>query len=162
MDYFAFGSNMNLDHLRAWVRDHGGDPADIRQPRRAILSGHRLRTNYWSARHGAGAANVEVAEGQLVEGVVMRMTPAVRDVLRKKEGWPRVYEEVSVEVELPDQGTQVSAFTYRVNARHCLPDDQPVTPEYARLILDAAVAFDLSAAYRTQLDRLLRAVPKWG
>jgi len=156
MNYFGYGSNMNLQHLQAWIRSQSGDPTDIRNPRQAHLHHYRLRTNYRSARHGAGAANIEPVSGQVVEGVLMSVTPALREVLRHKEGWPHIYEEINVTVVAADSGDPVEAFTYIVTESLRLPSDQPVTPQYAQLILDAAAQFNFSAAYQGNLRQLLQ------
>lgn len=159
MRYFAYGSNMHLGHLRQWVRSQGRDPADIRRPRHAVLRGYRLRTNYLSAGHGTGAANIEPAGGHVVEGVVVNVTPAIQTLLRRKEGWPCCYEEVRVTVETEHSGQQVDAFSFVVTDRLRLPMDLPVTPEYAGLILEAAAEFRFSRAYQQRLRRLLRTTP---
>ena len=65
-----------------------------------MLRGYRLRTNYFSQAHRAGAANIEPAKGHIVEGIVIEITPAVLDVLRIKEGWPRCYAEAEVLVDV--------------------------------------------------------------
>lgn len=160
VNYFGFGSNMHLGHVMAWIHDHGGDPAEIRNPRRAILRHHRLRTNYFSVGHGAGAANIDPVPGDVVEGVLMSVTPAIQKLLRRKEGWPRCYQECLVTVEASGRRRKIRAFTYIVAAVHRLPIDLPVTREYRRFILDAASEFDFSASYRRELQRLLRIGPR--
>jgi len=147
---------MNLPHLEAWIRNGGGDPSGIGQPRLARLHDYRLRTNYLSAHHGAGAATIEPASGQVVEGVLMNVTPAVRELLRRKEGWPHIYAEMNVTVVVADSGVQVDALTYIVADRHLVASDLPVTPAYAQFILDAATAFDFSASYQQFLRQLLQ------
>jgi hypothetical protein len=158
MRCFAYGSNSNIRHLRKWIRSHGGDPAEIRHPQHGVLRGYCLRTNYLSAGHSAGAANIEPAVGQAVEGVVMYVTPVIRELLRRKEGWPHVYEEVIVTVETAESEQQLDAFTFVVADRHRLPFDLPVTPQYAGLILEAAAGFNFSALYQRRLRRVLRTV----
>ena len=82
MDYFAYGSNINLLHLATLLAEHGVNPDEIGHPRRAVLRCHRLRTNYYSSAHCAGACNVEPDENHHVEGVVMAVTDAVHHFLR--------------------------------------------------------------------------------
>jgi cation transport regulator ChaC len=155
VNYFAFGSNMHLDHLRTWIRAHGGDPAGIRKPRHTILPGYRLRTNYLSVGHGAGAATIEAATGHVVEGVLMSVTTAVTELLRRREGWPHIYDDIPVTIELPERGRKLQAFTFMVMPQHRIPNDLPVTQEYASLILEAAAQFGFSVRYRRHLRKLL-------
>lgn len=156
MHYFGYGSNMNLPHLEAWIRNGGGDPMGITNPRHARLHDYGLRTNYRSARHGAGAANIEPASGQVVEGVLMHVTPAVHELLRRKEGWPKIYAEVTVTVVVADDGAAVEALTYIVTDPHLVSTDLPVTPEYAGYILAGAAAFNFPSAYQQFLHELLQ------
>ena len=159
MLYFAYGSNLNLAHFRTYLAMCGVDPDDLRNPRRAILPDHRLRTNYLSCIHRAGACNVEPALGHVVEGVVMEITEAVRSALRVKEGWPDRYEEIEIEVIILPATTNVTAFTYVVNSTHRLNRDQPVSGDYRRLILGGARVAGLSAPYQTFLRRALKSLP---
>ena len=56
------------------------------------------------ARHKTGAANIEESAHSHVEGVLYEVTPAIRNALRKKEGWPRRYRETNVAVEFVSTG----------------------------------------------------------
>lgn len=85
MMYFAYGSNVNLDHLRPYLDTHGVDPDAIANPGRVTLHNFALRTNYFSGTHGAGVCNVEPVPSCCVEGVIMTITPAVQDALRLEE-----------------------------------------------------------------------------
>ena len=91
MLYFAYGSNINLDHLHEYLHTHGVKLDTELQPEHAILPNYRLRTNYFAGSHGAGACNIEYAPGyNRVEGVVIPITPAIQAALRIKEGYPRL------------------------------------------------------------------------
>ncbi len=157
MDYFAYGSNINLLQLATLLAEHGVDPDEIGHPRRAVLPHHRLRTNYYSSAHCAGACNVEPDDNQHVEGVVMGVTDAVQHFLRGKEGYPLCYEEVDVEVAT-STGV-VPSFIYRVTSARQLTIDLPVTPTYRRIILNGARQFRFSQSYIRQLRSLLRTIP---
>ena len=88
MRYFAYGSNINLDHLHDYLDTHGVTLDTELHAETGRLEGYALRTNYFAGSHGAGACNIEPAHDQRVEGVVMSITPAIQDVLRVKEGFP--------------------------------------------------------------------------
>ena len=156
MHYFAYGSNMNLPHLRRHITSLGVDTKGLGLPRRAVLQGYRLRTNYVSCVHGAAACNIEPAQGSIVEGLVMKISPAIREALRAKEGWPVRYQEVMVNVMIRDRREPIRALTYIVAADHRLDVDMPVTPAYRRFVLDGARAAGLSKSYQEQLARTLR------
>ena len=90
MFYFAYGSNINLDHLTDYLDTHGVTPGTELRGQHALLHDYRLRTNYFATSHGAGACNIEPALDQRVEGVLWSITPAIQDVLRIKEGYPPI------------------------------------------------------------------------
>jgi len=157
MNYFAYGSNINLEHFSAYLADHGADPNDVGNCRHATLLNYKLRTNYYAATHRAGACNIEFAKNETVEGVVMTSTPSVREVLRLKEGWPTCYTEVEIAVMTND--AEISAFTYVVNASRRLEWDLPVARYYRDYILSAAKRWGFSNAYRDHLHDLLKIAP---
>jgi len=156
MLYFAYGSNMDLDHFGAFLDTHGVMLDTNLDARPARLSGYRLRTNYFAHSHGAGACNIEPAPGRSVEGVLMHVTPAIRNALRIKEGYPQRYTEVEVAVQAPS-GASLKAFTYIVSATQRLDIDLPVTARYRECVLGGADSFQLSNAYQKQLHSTLRA-----
>jgi hypothetical protein len=158
--YFAYGSNMNLAHLRNCVGRWGAEPRGIRQVRPATLVGYRLRTNYLRIS-GWGAANIEPAEDAAVEGVIMTISPEVHQALRAKEGAPHRYVETSVLVLPRNASRRVRAMTYLVSDEHCLPIDLPVTTTYRQLILDGAKDAKLSPRYQACLRRVLVTPGHW-
>jgi len=156
MDYFAYGSNMSVFHLLRLIAEHGVGFDDLKNPRRAVLRGYRLRTNYYSGAHRAGAANIESAEDHNVEGVVMGISEGVRDILRAKEGFPACYEEIAIKVQTSTGS--VPAYTYVVSPARQLAVDLPVTPAYRQTILDGARMFQFSQNYQRYLQRALKPI----
>lgn len=155
IEYFAFGSNMHLPHLREWLRRFGVEPDAVNDPRRVILPNHRIRTNYLTTS-SLGAANIEPSRGEVVEGILLSISPDVQKALRAKEGWPRRYAEIDLEVIMPSTGKPVPAFTYQVTAEHRLPVDVQVSPRYRALILNGAKRAQLSRAYQSHLRAMLK------
>ncbi len=45
MNYFAYGSNINVEHFSAYLADHGVDPDNVANCRHATLSDHPTVTN---------------------------------------------------------------------------------------------------------------------
>jgi len=145
---------MNLPHLRDWLRRCKVDPAGVTNPRHAVLPSYRFRTNYLTAS-SLGATNVEPCRGQFVEGLLLTITPEVREALRAKEGHPKRYEEVEVEVIDPKSGRFVKAITYQVTLDYRLLFDVPVSTRYLKLVLDGAQAIPLSPSYQARLRSML-------
>ena len=159
MRYFAYGSNINRDHLTEYLDTHGVDLDTDAQLEHALLHDYRLRTNYFAGSHGAGACNIEPAADHHVEGVLLQITPAVQDALRVKEGFPYRYEEIEVEVHTAATQEAVRAVTYMVTPQHRLDVDLPVTDRYRALILAGARQFNFSTSYQEALRSKLQTAP---
>jgi len=154
LHYFAYGSNINLPHLRMYLALHGVDNDDhVATFRPAMLHDHRLRTNYHTC-DGSGACNIEACRGYHVEGLVMRISAQVQDVLRRKEGWPVCYEEIAIQV-MTDAG-RITAMAYVVTPDRQLLHDTPVSPQYRELILEGAREAGFSSEYQRHLRHVLR------
>ena len=138
MNYFAYGSNVNLDHFTDYLSTHGVTIDTELQAEAARLEGYALRTNYFAGSHRAGACNIEPAPGHHVEGVIITITTAIQEILRVKEGHPRRYEEIEVEVHTASTQAPVRALTYVVTPEHRLDLAIPVTNPYRILILTGA------------------------
>ncbi len=154
MLYFAYGSNMKLDHLADWLARCGIPVATPEYYGRGILHGYRFRTNYLRTS-GAGAANIEPSDGGQVEGLLIRISVDIQQALRVKEGHPVRYREIDVEVEDTDAEV-VTAMTYAVSPEYRLADDQLVMKRYRNLILDGAATAELSEGYQAVLNQVLR------
>ena len=159
MRYFAYGSNVNLGHLTDYLNTHGVTLDTELKAEYAQLDGYRLRTNYYTSRHRAGACNVEPAPDHHVEGVVMSISSAIQDALRVKEGFPLRYHEIEVIVHTAATRAPVRALTYVVTPAHRLEVDLPVTDRYKALILAGAKHFGFSKSYQHELQQRLRTAP---
>lgn len=153
--YFGYGSNMNMAALRNWVADRSPRPIRLDQPRLATLHNYRFRTNFYSITHGAGAANIEPAEGDEVEGVLLEIDTELRKLLRRKEGWPNIYQEHEVLVTTNGDGRLQRAVTFMVAPDWQLHDDLAVSGEYRETILEASRQLPLSPSYQKLLARVL-------
>ena len=159
MLYFAYGSNINLDHLTDFLDTHGVSIDTDSHGEHALLHNFRLRTNYFAATHRAGACNIEPALDHHVEGVLWTITPAIQEILRVKEAHPHRYEEIEVEVHTAATQASVRALTYVVTPAHRLEVDLPVTARYRALILAGAKHFGFSESYQHELQQRLRTAP---
>ena len=158
IQYFAYGSNINLEYLRSWLDGRGDAASELRTPQRAILHDYELRTNFYSCTHAAGACTIEPAIGEAVEGLLIQVDDHVRKALRAKEGWPHAYTEYEVQISIAKHERPLRAMTYIVVPELRLPCDLPVTPEYRQLILTAAKEHRFSQTYQRSLERILHPV----
>jgi len=155
IEYFAFGSNMCLVHLREWLCRFGVEPDGVSQPRHAILPGFRLRTNYLTS-NALGAANIEPSRGQQVEGVLIKASPDALVSLDRKEGHPCRYNRINIEVMVPPSQELIKAVTYRVTEDHQLPFDLLVSTTYRDVVLAGAKEARLSEPYQEALKLILK------
>lgn len=100
--YFAYGSNLNHDGM------------EFRCPGAKLVGPARLADWRLTFR---GVADIEPAEGRVVQGALWMATPADVRALDRYEGAPRFYEQVWVEVEMPD-GRKRRAMTYVMTDGH--------------------------------------------
>jgi len=159
MNYFAYGSNINLDHLKDYLYTHGVGSAVIQVAERTRLDDYRLRTNYFASSHNAGACNIEPDPGSYVVGVLMIISEAVRDALRVKEGYPHRYTELDVHVFSKKAKRPLRALTYVVTPEHRLDTDLPVTARYREIILAGARDFEFTQEYQDDLRQQLKIAP---
>ena len=155
MRYFAYGSNLNLRHLQSWIAERGVGVDGVRDPLRAILDGFRLRTNYYSTGHDAGACNIERDSGDRVEGILLRVSASALEALRIKEGCPHHYVETNLHVFVPEVEGFVGAVTFVVHADRRLEYDLPVAEKYRQIVLGGAKAAGLTPKYQNRLKRIL-------
>ena len=116
MLYFAYGSNLDLDQMRARV-------ADVRVVGLGLLRDHRLTFPLYSEHWGGGSAGVAHAHGGTVWGVLYELSEQDLQALDRFEGWKgpgdhhNLYERdlTTVELTRPDDGSvprRVRAYTY--------------------------------------------------
>jgi hypothetical protein len=154
MNYFAYGSNLNTDHLRSWLTRWGVDPEELgpaqgHPPR--LPPADQLPAFQWNRSLQHRAPPTEQGRGDRHD-----RHPIVREVLRLKEGHPHRYAEIEIVVTPFGKQRTVRAFTYIVTHQFALHFDVPVTQEYRRLILEGAASHRLSPHYQKHLRRILR------
>jgi len=137
--YFAYGSNLLPDRLRARVPS--AQPLSA-----ACLPDHRLSYNKLG-RDGSGKCTLLPAAGAVVWGGLYRLPRRELRWLDRIEG--PGYRRIRVRVRLPD-GRWLSAVAYRARAAALKPGLQP-WDWYQRFVLRGAAWFRLPAAYQRQL-----------
>lgn len=140
--YFAYASNMD----RTQMKQRGGDPAEARVAR---LDNHELNFEK-VARGGTGTGNLVPAEGQVVYGVLYRVTGQQLRTLDRFEGVPDHYRRSQVTVT-DEQGNKIAAQVYLARkVRKGLKPDRI----YLQHILQGAQEHNLPADYIQQLKKV--------
>lgn len=139
--YFAYGSNMN----GAQLRQRAGEPLVEKIAR---LDNYELNFDK-VARGGSGTGNIVTAKGQVVHGVLYRLTEEQLKKLDRFEGVPEHYRRSEVNV-VDEEGNKVSAQVYLARkVRRGLKPDRV----YLQRILQGAEEHRLPAEYLEQLKK---------
>ncbi|MGH9862019.1 MAG: gamma-glutamylcyclotransferase family protein [Candidatus Acidiferrales bacterium] len=140
--YFAYGSNMS----RAQVRQRAGEPAEEKIAR---LENYALNFDK-VARGGSGTANLVMAEGLVVYGVLYRLSEPQLKALDRFEGVPEHYRRSEVNV-VDEQGNKIAAQVYLARKlRKGLKPDR----SYLQRIIDGAEEHGLPADYLELLKKI--------
>ena len=149
----AYGSNMHLPDLRAWLDRHRFPTDGILDARAAVLPDFALVWNYFAAARSGGAANVEPRRQSEVHGVALCVDDATLAGIDAKEGHPTLYDRgpQPLAVRWSDDQGGVSAWVYQV-----VPAQRSATPvfptsHYLGLLLEGGRAFGLSETYLESL-----------
>lgn len=109
MNYFAYGTNLNLE-----IVEKKG--LYLRNRRSAILKGYELVFNKKSIRFHLpseiGFANIQENPSSVVEGGVYEIAEKDIAVLDKTERVPEHYQRIEIEIQLSN-GETLSGFTYQ-------------------------------------------------
>lgn len=99
MYYFAYGSNMNLEHMRklcGW---------------NFTIIGTVYLSNYNIAPDFRGYINIKPENGKKVYGVLYKVTQDALDALDEFEGYPSVFNREMVTV-MDDENNEFQAWVY--------------------------------------------------
>ena len=145
MYYFAYGSNMSTRIMRDWA-------AGFEVIGAARLHDYRLAFTRPSERWGGAAADVVVATGQVVWGVLYDIDQNTLEQLNKKEGLGVAYRHLDCKVACVDDQAY-AALTYSIISKA----DSELFPSlaYKTVILEGAVEHHLPAAYIAWLEALV-------
>ena len=152
--YFAYGSNMDKQDLDAWSQDKGLPEITFGDASPARLAGYRLCFNYFSTGRGAGAANIMKSDGDSVYGLLVKIGDSELEIIRKKEGHPRYYYEICVDIETLDGTVVKDVKTYKVVKDREKPDHQPPTRYYLQLIIKNARKHGFPSNYLAFLESI--------
>jgi gamma-glutamylcyclotransferase len=142
MEYFAYGSNMDSERMKA-------RSVSFFQRTHAILKGYRLEFNKVASRNSQeGYANVVKFENGIVEGVLYEIPDSDLPKLDAHEGYPEHYDRIKVKVTLND-GQEVEAVAY-VAQPNKVRDGLKPSMDYLNHLLAARDL--LSESYRRKLE----------
>lgn len=148
MLYFAYGCNMDPDHLAAVV----GTTLEPGWPARA--DGWRLAFNHAEA-DGTVVASLVEAEGCCTYGVVYRLPQAALPALDEFEQVRERYRRASLWVEPVGRRARQAALTYLGRSRWTVEEGRP-QPDYLALLLRGAALHALPGAYVDWVRSLAR------
>lgn len=94
------------------------------------------------------------SENDCVYGLLMEVQKDELDILRKKEGYPDYYGEISVHVETFDGAIIRDVKTYKVVKSRQTPDHQPPTTSYMALIIENAKRYNFPGDYIHSLESI--------
>jgi len=154
MLYFAYGSNLDPDQMRAHV-------PDARVVGLAVLRDHRLTFPLYSEHWGGGAAGVTHAHSGAVWGALYELSEADLAALDAYEGWKgpgdhhNLYDRdlATVELTRPDDGSvprRVRAYTYFARTLNPTPPSR----RYLDTVLKGARYHRLPPEYIEWLESL--------
>lgn len=144
--YFAYGSTLDAEALRAWCEEHGYRPLDLSKAAPAVLSGWRLVFNVRSRFWGGAVASLVPDPGSTVEGIALPLPGAGREFTRHKEGVASgLYREIEVSIRC--RGEDVPAVAYVGADDRVLPGEEKPAPKFLEAMIRGAAAFGLSPAW---------------
>jgi len=134
---------------RAQVRQRAGEPAEEKIAR---LENYELNFDK-VARGGSGTANLVAAEGQVVYGVLYRLSEQQLKALDRFEGVPEHYRRSEMNV-VDEQGNKIAAQVYLARKlRKGLKPDR----SYLQRIIEGAEEHGLPADYVEKLKKVTSA-----
>jgi gamma-glutamylcyclotransferase len=143
--YFAYGSNMDEEHMRAHC-------PTARYIDSARLDGHRLAFTRRSVVSGKGVADVVADPREVVWGVLYDLGDGDLEALDRKEGNGWAYARQHKNVTVPARRSVQSAIVYTVLAKE--PGEVPPSREYLELLTGAAERRGLPGEYVATLKAI--------
>lgn len=143
--YFAYGSNMDEEHMRAHC-------PTARYIGCARLDAHRLAFTRRSVVSGSGVADVLADPREAVWGVLYDLGDGDLEALDRKEGNGWAYARRQKDVIASARGSVKSAIVYEVLAKE--PSEVPPSGEYLERLIAAAERRGLPGEYVATLKAI--------
>lgn len=142
---FAYGSNMNAQHLQEFAKSKYNYSFNWQKVCNARLPNYTIAWNRFSNRWGGGVANIAEKENEEVWGVILSVSEKDLAILDQKESYPNVYQRYKVEV-FAENGEKYEVETYKAPADERTLYFLP-TYEYLKTIIEGAEINNLPEAY---------------
>ena len=141
--YFAYGSNMNTKQMLQRT------PTAIRVGT-ALLPDHRLAFNRLGTTRTGGVASIVYSPGQLVYGVVWRLSFNDLDELDKAEDVPLAYTRRTAGLRLLEGGAELTCSIYEAIPQGNFAPDLA----YLKIIVEGASEANLPVDYIKHLIQI--------
>jgi hypothetical protein len=152
--YFAYGSNMDTKDLDAWCEKKNYPKITPKSIIPSKLVGYRLVFNYSSSSRNCGAANIMEVENGEVYGLLMEIDSDELQIIRRKEGCPKYYQEIIIFVDSLEGQRLGEAITYKVVKNRELDCHQLPSKNYLCLIISSAIKYRFPSFYIKALKRI--------
>ena len=152
--YFAYGSNMDKEDLNTWCDKKNYPKIALKSIIPAKLVGYRLAFNYFSSLRKCGVANIMEVENGEVYGLLIEIDSDELQVIRKKEGCPNYYQEITIFVDILEGQRMVKAITYKVAKNKESNCHKPPSKYYLDLIISNAIKHQFPSFYIEALERI--------
>jgi gamma-glutamylcyclotransferase (GGCT)/AIG2-like uncharacterized protein YtfP len=142
--YFAYGSNLDIQQMQ----QRCAEAVPIVAP--GCLQGYTLAFNKYASSWGGGVADVVVAAGREVWGLVYDVSLDGLQRLDVYEGYPHMYTRFQGTISTA-AGPMAPVWIYTVVNKQAFI---PPSVEYLRIIQRAGKHFGFPAAYCTFLEQI--------
>ncbi len=141
---FAYGSNLHMDDLARYAREHGFPPPALTPLHAAWLPNRRLSFGYRSRTRGGGCLDVRPAPGRRAPGFVFRaLDDSTLALIDHKEGHPDWYRRLPTEATWAEGRVEVLAW--EVTPARRIPHLAP-SEHYVGLVREGYRRFGLPLA----------------
>ncbi|MCX8166848.1 MAG: gamma-glutamylcyclotransferase [Candidatus Micrarchaeota archaeon] len=145
LKYFAYGSNLKLDHLTKRIeRQEIIKPSFV-----AVLNDHKLIFPRYSRLYNGGVASVKPSPNNVVCGAVFELTEKELKKLDRYEGFPSFYTRKKIRV-MDLHGNYHDVITYIANEEG---NYQP-SRLYLDIIIQGAKECNLPKEYIAKLEQI--------
>lgn len=138
---------MDKNDLDNWCKKNNRQMIEFKEVIPAKLHNYKLTFNYYSRSRDGGAANIMPLKGSCVYGLLLKINKEGLKLIRRKEGHPKYYEEINIEVESLDGEKINNVKSYKVVKERELASFQAPTRSYMDLIINNARNYNFPIDY---------------
>jgi len=154
IQYFAYGSNMDLDDLARWCEKRNKKALKPNSIKPVVLPGYKLVFNHYSETRKSGAANIMESSSDNVWGLLMEITDEDIATIQDKEGFPNTYDEKKVIVKDKAGNIIENVLTYKIKPGKEKSKHQPPVKEYLGFIINNGIKYGFPEEYIAMLKNM--------